>query len=203
VSKDWTGNKKSTYSTIGASNHIDTDRSEYDYYATPPEAVRMLLELETFGHSIWEPACGEGHISEVLKECGYNVFSTDIIKRGYESDIIDFLSFDSEGSPTKYDIITNPPYSKAQQFIEKALRVVRPKGKVAMFLKIQFLEGKSRKEFFKRYPPIRIWVSSDRLFCAKNGEFPTNPRDRRGSICYAWFIWQHGYNGDTIIKWFN
>ena len=67
ASKDWNGNSKSIYTTLGASNHVDEERQENDYYATHPKAVEMLCDLETFSKDILEPCCGEGHISKVLE----------------------------------------------------------------------------------------------------------------------------------------
>ena len=81
--KDWTGNKNSIYKTLGASNHTDKERQVNDYYATEPKAMEILLEVETFNKDIWECACGEGHLSEVLIKYGHNVLSTDLIDRGY------------------------------------------------------------------------------------------------------------------------
>ncbi len=52
MSKDWTGNSKSTFVTLGASNHFDFDREDYDFYATEPKATQLLLENETFSDSI-------------------------------------------------------------------------------------------------------------------------------------------------------
>ena len=34
MTKDWVGNKKSTFVTLGASNHSMRPRQEHDYYAT-------------------------------------------------------------------------------------------------------------------------------------------------------------------------
>lgn len=58
--KDWTGNKKTTFVTLGASNHTDHDRAEHDYYATEPKAVEELMKVEKFNGSIWENCCGGG-----------------------------------------------------------------------------------------------------------------------------------------------
>ena len=55
--RDWTGNKKTTFVTLGASNHSEKDRDENDYYATAPSSVVKLLEVETFNKNIWENAC--------------------------------------------------------------------------------------------------------------------------------------------------
>lgn len=195
--KDWVGGKTSTFKTIGASNHCNHERQSEDYYATEPKAVEHLMRLEQFNHDIWEPACGEGHISEVLKAHGYKVVSTDFVDRNYGG-IGDFLAIDNiywHG-----DIITNPPYKYAQEFVEKALSIIPDGNKVAMFLKLTFLEGKARKELFKTNPPKTVWVSSSRLKCAMNGEF-----DAVGgsATAYAWYIWEKGFKGDPVIKWFN
>ena len=56
--KDWTGNSKSIYTTMGASNHSDKERQSEDYYATEPKATQLLLEVEQFSPVIWECACG-------------------------------------------------------------------------------------------------------------------------------------------------
>lgn len=197
MSKDWIGNKKSTFVTLGASSHSDNERQREDYYATEPKAVEELLKIETFCNSILEPACGEGHISEVLKRNGYNVVSRDLVDRGY-GDVADFLSVDN--TLWNGDVITNPPYRYAQEFVEKALQIV-PKGrKIAMFLRLQFLEGKKRKELFIQTPPKTIWVSSSRLRCAINGDFA---QAGSSAAAYAWFVWEKGYCGSTTVKWFN
>ena len=70
------------------------------------------------------------------------------------------------------DIITNPPYSCAVEMVRKALSVIADDCKVAMWLRILFLESKYRKELFKEFPPKRIWVSSSRIPCSdRNGSF--------------------------------
>lgn len=186
--------------TLGASNHTDKDRAAYDYYATEPKAVEKLLELETFAPLIWEPACGEGHISKVLQAHGYEVISTDLIYRGFgDPEPLDFLTEtldDFEG-----DIVTNPPYNIALDFIKRALDSVKPGRKVAMLLKIQFLEGQKRKDFFSQTPPRTVYVSRSRIRCAPNGDFDNFQNG--STICYAWYVWEKGFTGDPVIKWFN
>ena len=116
----------------------------------------------------------KGHLAKVFEKAGYDVIATDLIYRGYgDPEPLDFLKEtldDFEG-----DIITNPPYKYALEFVQRALGSVKPGRKVAMFLKLQFLEGKARKEFFSVTPPVRVYVSSSRLICAKNGNFEKYP----------------------------
>ena len=195
--KDWVGGRAAVFKTLGASNHTDNERQREDYYATEPSATEWLCKLEQFSGPILEPSCGEGHISEVLKAQGYDVTSRDLVNRGY-GDEADFLSIDN--TEWMGDIVTNPPYKFAKEFVEKALQIIPNGNKVVMFLKLTFLEGKARRNLFRTAPPIRVWVSSSRLKCAMNGDF-----DAMGgsATAYAWFVWQKGYKGDTIIKWFN
>lgn len=200
MNKDWTGNSKSVYKTLGASNHTEDERQNEDFYATEPLATKLLLQLEEFNTNVWEPACGQGHMSEVLKSKGYNVKSTDLIDRGYGTGGVDFLS---TKEPWDGDIITNPPYKFAQEFIEKALGVIPQGNKVAMFLKLQFLEGKGRKSLFLSNPPRTVYVSSSRLLCAKNGDFEGMKTAGGSAVAYCWYIWEKGYKGSPEIKWFN
>lgn len=214
ASKDWIGNKKSIYTTLGASNHVEEEREEHDYYATHPIATEMLCDLETFSKDILEPCCGEGHISKVLEARGYNVESMDLIDRGYGRGGIDFLEYNEV---VDKDIISNPPYSMAKEFVEHAMEIVTEGHKVAMFLKLTFLESDNRKSLFRKYPVKKIWVSSNRILCGKNGDF--YQRDDEGNIkynkrtgeprllssaaCYAWFIWEKGYQGPMVVDLFN
>lgn len=190
--KDWTGNAQAVH----APNQRNRDAQEHDYYATDPRAVELLLENETFTGPVWEPACGEGHISKVLQAHGLLVNSTDLIDRGYGAGVIDFLTHQGGGYCT--NIITNPPYKFAKEFVEKALDVIAPGYKVAMFLKLTFLEGQGRRELFRNHPPAAVYVSSARLECGKNGEFTGS-----SAVAYCWIVWQKGHAGPTLLRWIN
>ena len=196
---DWVGNKISSYVMNGCSNHSDKERQNEDYYATDPRAVEELLKKESFQHSIWENACGGCHITNVLKTHGYNVFSSDLIDRKNPSQnaVIDFLTYKDSGK--KIDIITNPPYKYAKEFVEHSIELIEDGCKVAMFLKLTFLEGGGRKELFKKYPPKRIHVFSKRVNCAKNGN--EKEFNESSAVCYAWFVWEKGNKENPIIDW--
>lgn len=200
--KDWTGNSNSIFKTLGASSHTGADRQREDYYATSPVAAEHLLKLETFTGPIWECACGEGHLSKVFEKAGYQVRSSDLINRGFGEHGIDFLAIDNQ--EWNGAIISNPPYREATQFIKKALDIIPEGQKVAMFLKLQFMEGKGRKPIFINTPPHTIYVSSSRLLCAKNGDFEKGKKELgAGAVAYAWYVWQKGFKGTTSLKWFN
>lgn len=197
--KDWTGNIKSTFTTLGASNHSETEREANDFYATDPKALELLLKYETFDLYIWECACGKGHLSEVLRKNGYIVRSTDLIDRGYGEGGVDFLQTYEKHNG---DIITNPPYKYAQEFVEHALEIIPEGQRVAMFLKLTFLESKNRREMFEKYPPEYIYVSSSRLQCALGGDFEKY-KSTSTAVAYGWFIWRKGFTGEPRVRWFN
>lgn len=198
--KDWNGNNKSTFVQLGASNHTEKKREKNDYYATDPKALEIFLDkldADDFKlhKNIWECACGQGHLSEVLKKRGYYVFSSDLIDRGYGTGNVNFLK---EVSNYKGDILTNPPYKYAKEFVEKSLSLQENGYYTIMFLKIQFLEGQARKEMFKKYPPKFVYVNSARQLCAMNGEFE---KYTATALCYCWFIWEKGFKGEPTIRW--
>ena len=204
--KDWTGNQNSIYTTLGASNHTDKEREMDDYYATDPVAIDKLLEMELPNKHIWECACGGGHLAQRLKDKGFEVFCTDLVYRGYPLDEQkDFLKYNLETSVWNcgdYDILTNPPYKYATEFVLKALEMIDEEHKVYMFLKLTFLEGKTRlKELFSKYPPKVVYVSSERILCAKNAEFERMKEGGGSAVAYGWFVWEKGYKGDSIVKW--
>lgn len=199
MAQDWSGDANSVYKIIGASNHSNENRADDDYYATDPKAVEELLKREKFSHYVWEPACGEGHISEVFKAHGYNVLSSDIIDRGYPgTQIVNFLGHIKNTRVYPRDIITNPPYKYAKEFVEQALKLSVDSAKIAMFLKLTFLEGKARRELFSKAPPKYIYVFSGRVKCAKNGEFD---KTDSSAVAYAWFVWEKGFKGEPKIRW--
>lgn len=211
--KDWTGNKKTTFVTLGASNHTDHERAEYDYYATEPLAADLICGVETFNGAIWENCCGEGHLSKRFEELGYKVVSTDLIDRGYGKGGIDFFKCKETLAP---NIVTNPPYAFSKEWTLHSLELLPEGGKLALFLPIQFLESDGRRDLFKNYPPQTVYVCVNRVLCGMNGDFTAkdkqgntiynkdgNPKRMSSAKCYAWFVWEKGYQGDTKIKWIN
>lgn len=196
--------KKVLSGTSLAGTSTTRERANYDYYATPYQATEMLLDEVKFSGDFLEPCVGGGHIVDVIKryypdECVYGV---DIVDRGYPNTLVaDFLKHDFLGQ--KFDnVVTNPPFSLAQEFLEKSMEVVNDGGKIAMFLKIQFLEGAKRREMFKKYPPKYIYVFVKRQAPWNNG----SPVDEKGkswssTMCFAWFVWEKGFTGEPIVRW--
>lgn len=178
---------------------IHPKRAAYEFYPTPPEATRALLSAESFDGGIWEPACGEGHISKVLVEAGYNVMSTDLVDYGYGEAGRDFLA---ERKPLAKHIVTNPPYGSglADAFITHALSLTRDTGgSVAMLLNLAGLCHPMRHGFYIEHPPAVIYAL-DECTCWPYGD----PKRATVSITkqrYCWIVWKPGHSGPTVFRW--
>lgn len=179
--------------------HSVREREKHDFYATDPQSTTLMLSKVHMEGNILEPNCGQGHISEVLKEYGHEVYSTDLIDRGYgEESGIDFLVHDYG---KKFDnVVMNPPFKNIEMFIEKALEV--SKGKVVVFARLQLLESAKRKVLFETTPLKKVLVHSTRQCAWKNGS-PVDENGKRwaSTQAYGWFIWEKGYKGKPTIEW--
>lgn len=200
MNKDWTGNRKTTFVQLGASNHSEGERETNDFYSTDPNSLVIFLNALkrdgiTLHKNIWEHSCGMGHLSKVLIERGYEVKSSDLIDRGYGTPNVDFLRTQTA---LDCDILTNPPYKYAEEFVEHAMSILEEGKYCVMFLKIQFLEGQARKRLFNVYPPKYVYVNNQRQTCYINGDMS---KKMSSASCYCWFVWEKGYKGDTVIRW--
>ena len=184
-------------------------RADHDFYPTPPEAVRALLNAERFDGPIWEPACGDGAISKQLEASGHQVLSTDLIDRGYGAGEHDFLSpltftrITLEHPELKH-VVTNPPYTYrpgiGDKFVGQALRLTKPRGgKVAMLLNLGCLAHRTRTAKWRNDPPARIHIMDDLTF------YPNGDRRQAGRFItehrYCWIVWDTGHAGPTQLTW--
>lgn len=194
---------------MGAQNDAKTNREEYDFYATHPNTTQdFLTRIKQDGIQIkgkvWECCCGKGHMSDVLQKNGYDVFSSDLIDRGYTEqyatgDILN-SNFKPLTLPTDYNIFTNPPYKNVEKYTENFLNRVEIGKHVILFVKLQFLEGQKRKDIFKQYPPKYIYICSKRQQIARNGDFEQY-NQASNSMAFCWVIWEKGYKGESVVRW--
>ena len=164
--KDWTGNRNSVWKTLGASNHTDKEREQHDFYATDSRAIDLLVSKIDLPKQVFEPACGAGHLSVRLEELGHEVYSSDLIDRGY-GHVKDFFAMNEPPFDGDFAIVTNPPYRFATEFITHSLELVPEGGLVCMFLKTTFAESKGRyTTLFRNYPPTGFYNASS-AYCAR------------------------------------
>ena len=163
-----------------------------DFFPTPAWATYALIDNEAFQGDIWESACGNGAMSEVLSETGQPVISTDLYDRGYGDSGVDFL----RPAGRAKNIVTNPPYNAAEGFVRSGLQAAD--RKFALLLRLAFLEGAGRQRtIFSEAPPSRVWVFSERITFYPAGAVQKGS----GTTAYAWFVWDKDASG-TELKWF-
>jgi predicted RNA methylase len=180
-----------------------------EFYRTPIEATRALIAIEggRLPQVIWEPACGDGAISHELYASGRNVLSTDIERRRFQNTTHHYLCIGQDFLTADFDlaqgcnaVVTNPPFSLAQEFVDKAFSFPSIHY-CALLLRLAFLESQKRHGWFQANPPARVHVSSRRL--------PMMHRDgwagkkSTSTLAHAWFIWLRGYDGPPQLRWFD
>ncbi len=164
-------------------------RAKDDFYPTPEYVTQALLDNYSFVGEIWECACGDGRMSEVLKKAGYRVISTDLINRGYydaSPRAVDFLLENTK----MHNIVTNPPFNLSFEFIQQGLRL--SERCLALLLPIRYLTGKKRAKLYKEFPPSKIIVIPNKVDFIGNG----NP-----VMEFAWFIWDQTKKTSSEIVW--
>lgn len=164
-----------------------------DFYPTPGWATYALIDNESFKGDIWESACGNGAMSDVLEKTGRPIISSDLYDRGFGEVGIDFLRPKRRAN----NIITNPPYNSAEGFVRSGLQSANQK--FALLLRLAFLEGANRqRSIFSSAPPSRVWVFSERITFYPAGAV----RKGSGTTAYAWFVWDKDSAGPTELRWF-
>lgn len=166
-------------------------------YQTPAWATEALLKEEEFEGDILEPCCGKLAIVDVLRKHGYSVTYSDIVdyypNQNNNQIIVDFFDIDDQFP----NIITNPPFSIAEEVFHHAYKIAQ--RKICLLLRLAFLEGSGRYErIFKDNAPQRIYVFSERVTMYPDGE----ERASGGTTAYAWFVWDKiGKTPTTQVHW--
>lgn len=175
-------------------------RAEADFYPTPESTTKALLDREKFEGLIWECASGDGAMAKaIMKYTENKVFSSDIRPNTFGNSNVDFLKIKNteEIKVRPENIITNPPYRYAKEFVLKAKELATQK--VCMLLKLVFLEGIGRYEMFqdKEFPLKKVYVFCKRQKIYAKGIIGKNS----GLIAYAWFVWDKNHKGEPTIEW--
>lgn len=166
-------------------------RVESDFYATPLESIYALLDNYDGIKSsdcILEPSAGNGNIIKALRDRGYDNFIDAVELREEErynligkADRVGIFNYLTESIPYKYDVIIgNPPYSLAQEFIDKSLSLLNPDGRLIFLLRTNFLESKKRFAWWQDKLPSGLYVLNKRPSFTGKGTDATS---------YSWFIW--------------
>jgi hypothetical protein len=166
-----------------------------DFYDTPKVAVEALRRVERLPRVIWEPCCGIGNIVLPLRAAGHHVIATDLNDRGCPESIprIDFLL---PGTKVGCDaIVTNPPFSLAEQFVAAALE---HSPLVIMLLRLAFLESERRAHILDNAGLARVHLFAKRLPMMHRAGW--QGRKANSGMAFAWFVWDRSHWGPTTIN---
>lgn len=157
-------------------------RKASDLYPTPPEVTVALMRFLKLPRStqIWEPACGQDDMVEALRGCGMLAYGTDI-RSG--QDFLDSWQPRSTIAACSW-IITNPPFSLADEFIRHAAEIGKP---FAMLLKAQYWHAAKRAQLFREIPPsyvLPLTWRPDFLFKERDGKKGASPL-----MDVMWCVW--------------
>ena len=172
------------------------DRVTHDWYVEPAWAVEALLSVETLEGVNLDPCCGKGTIPKTIIRKNLVCIGSDIVDRGQNYEIKDFFTSYKEATEIN-NIVSNPPYGVIEPFITRALSIA--KNKVAILARLALLESTKRQTLFQTTPLARVWVSSKRISMPPGNSLI---KPAGGTIAYAWFVWEHGYEGKPTLGWF-
>ena len=150
------------------------------FYRTPVQVTEALINNWRLpkGALIWEPACGDGAMAEVLKERGFKVTSSDLVDRGYGDSPRDFLT--AKKRRVDY-VITNPPFHLVELFIKRA-SAMKLTG-FAFLLRDSYWGTKEHARLFEEHRPKYVLPLSWTPVFKGRDEVITN-------VKVSWSVWE-------------
>lgn len=173
------------------------EREANDWYVEPEWCSRRLFEEEKFTGSVYDPACGQGTIVLSALRSGLVGLGSDLVHRGWDSTLTpqDFLNSEHK----RENIVSNPPFGIAEQFVTKALELAR--NKVAMLLPANWVQGDKRSRWLQSTPLLRVYFITPRPSMPPGHVLAAGQKPGNGTTDYAWFVWLNGYDGKPEIRW--
>jgi hypothetical protein len=172
------------------------ERPKEDFFETPPEATRALLANLSihYAYTIWEPSCGKGAISKVLKDNLSNkILETDLIDRGVGIGGVDFFHAEEYVPKEPFIVLTNPPYSIADNYIRQAFKYGA--DVIIMLLRHAYSESsKTREDILSGGHLMTEYLIKERLKMRADsytGKTVSNMYN------HGWFIWSRHYNASN------
>jgi len=162
-----------------------------EHYETPIWAAKAILQKEYLKGLVIDPCCGTGVLAQAALNYGHDVYALDIEQWGYESQNaqLDWLGLEELNGGKEFDVMMNPPFSLATQFVEKAFELGA--RKVLCFQRFAWWESKKRREFWRKYQPSRVYICGDRADCWRH-DIHEAGRGSSSPTAHAWFVFEKG-----------
>jgi hypothetical protein len=172
--------------SVSATGRSDV-RHPDDFYSTPGWCVRAILpHLQPVSAFTLDPCAGDGAI---LREINHGIGLEINRDRAAQCEGIYLRNaLSPEPWPACRQVITNPPYNLAMQFVVRALKECD--GEIAMLLRLNWL-GSQKRAAFHRSRPSDVFILPRRPSFTGDG--------RADATEYAWFVWGLNRGGRWAI----
>ena len=164
-----------------------------EHYVEPFWVSTRLFDEEKFAGAIYDPAAGFGRIVESAIAAGYDAYGSDIVHRGYEHPIVDFLTLDDMHA----NIVSNPPFDIFEDFAQHAL--MRAHKKVALIMPTARLNAAGR--WLQSTPLQRVWLLTPRPSMPPGHVITSGGKVGGGKSDYCWLVFDHWYRGKPELRW--
>jgi hypothetical protein len=171
------------------------DRDRDDFYSEPEWCSRRLFEVEEFRGLIWDPACGLGTIPRSARAARLSNFASDLVDRGY-GDCRDFLTAPAPTIAGLFNVVCNPPFALAAEFVERA--IVLGAAKVAIIFPTPRLNA---AHWLEALPLARIWLLTPRPSMPPGEMIARGEKPGGGKTDFAWLVFDRAHNGPPTLGW--
>ena len=180
------------------------DRDAADWYVEPASNSLALFNSLKLKGPVWDPACGFGRIVKSAQFNGLEAIGSDIIARTsdckFEADFLEFESLGYEG----YNIISNPPFGVAEDFVLKSIDIVSEGGVCAFLLPLVWMAGFSTKRSWMPNSPLfKIMPISPRPSMPPGKVIVAGEKPGNGTKDFGWFVWKKGFEGQPVVEFLN
>lgn len=172
------------------------ERHADDWYVEPRWVSQRLFQVELFPGGVWDPACGGGNIVKEARAAGLEAVGSDKVIRFTHAHKWDFLV---SGRASHPNIVCNPPFGIATQFIEHALSL--DPWKVAMLLPSNWVQGDKRSRWLQSTPLKTIYFITPRPSMPPGDFLEAGGKAGGGTTDFAWFIWERGHRYAPMVSW--
>ena len=177
---------------------LEDQARQLECYETEPWAAKAILNAELLTTKVLDPCCGTGILTNAARDLGYWTVAWDIAHWGFQGQAAqkDFLSVGRVDVPDDLTVLMNAPFSKACEFVEKAMEIGA--RKILLFQRWAFWESDDRRPWWNAHPPQRAYICGDRASCWRF-DIPPEKRTGGSSTAHGWFVWEAGQPAGTVM----
>lgn len=172
---------------------------DLEHYETDPWAAEAVLKREILTGVVVDPCVGTGVLTLAARAAGYPCIAGDIHDWGFDGTIVgDFLSsVDLSGIVRGNTVFMNPPFSKAEAFVERAFAFGA--RKIVTFQRFAWWESRERKAFWDEFPPTKVYICGNRATCWRHDMTADQRKGKSTSSAHAFFVFESGHCGGTLL----